>query len=283
MLKNFLSLVLFVFSFLASAQNLTEKTLLWKVSGNGLDKASYVFGTYHMMCKDDFQVKEKVTKALSETQNYVMEINFADPVQMAELQKPSTDAKKVGDVLSKEQIDIFKENLPKIGLTYEMAAGMDLLAFNSMVMIKLFPCEMTDLRMLDLDLMMKAMANKMTLNGLETAKQQKEILGSFLTPKDMVKVVADLEGNKTKSMLLTKTYLAEDLQELDKMMKDPKEITKEQERILLSDRNIDWVAKMPTIMKEKPTFFAVGAGHLSGNEGVLNLLKEKGYTVTPIF
>ena len=44
----------------------------------------------------------------------------------------------------------------------------------------------------------------------------------------------------------------------------------------------DWLTKMPGIMNEKPTLFAVGAGHLLGENGVLNLLYKAGYTVEPV-
>ena len=51
---------------------------------------------------------------------------------------------------------------------------------------------------------------------------------------------------------------------------------------LLDNRNKAWIEKMPSIMKEIPTLFVVGAGHLPGTNGVLKLLKEKGYTVEPM-
>ena len=58
--------------------------------------------------------------------------------------------------------------------------------------------------------------------------------------------------------------------------------TKEEYAIMFDNRNADWVAKMPAIMSDKPTFFAVGAGHLPGEKGVLNLLKLAGYEVEAV-
>ena len=51
---------------------------------------------------------------------------------------------------------------------------------------------------------------------------------------------------------------------------------------MLDNRNADWLTKMPGIMNEKPTLFAVGAGHLLGENGALNLLRKAGYTVEPV-
>jgi uncharacterized protein YbaP (TraB family) len=51
----------------------------------------------------------------------------------------------------------------------------------------------------------------------------------------------------------------------------------------LDKRNKNWIPVMENQMEKENTFFAVGAGHLPGEKGVLNLLKLQGYTLTPIF
>lgn len=65
-------------------------------------------------------------------------------------------------------------------------------------------------------------------------------------------------------------------------MHSEEHMSKEQQEIMLDGRNIDWLTKMPEMMKTKSTFFAVGAGHLPGDKGVIKLLRDKGYTVKPI-
>jgi hypothetical protein len=56
----------------------------------------------------------------------------------------------------------------------------------------------------------------------------------------------------------------------------------EDKKIMLDNRNMNWIPKMSAIMKKEAVFFAVGAGHLSGDYGVINLLRNAGYTVKPI-
>ena len=51
---------------------------------------------------------------------------------------------------------------------------------------------------------------------------------------------------------------------------------------MLEVRNENWAVKMPDVMKEKSTFFAVGAAHLLGKEGLINLLRKAGYSVKPL-
>ncbi len=52
--------------------------------------------------------------------------------------------------------------------------------------------------------------------------------------------------------------------------------------VLLYQRNRNWVAKLKDLMPAKSLLVAVGAGHLPGDKGVINLLRKAGYTVTPI-
>jgi len=51
---------------------------------------------------------------------------------------------------------------------------------------------------------------------------------------------------------------------------------------LLDDRNKNWLAQLPSLMKEQQTFIAVGALHLSGENGLIHLLRDAGYTLTPL-
>jgi hypothetical protein len=55
--------------------------------------------------------------------------------------------------------------------------------------------------------------------------------------------------------------------------------TPEEEDVMINNRNANWLKKMPALMMLRPTLFAVGAGHLPGEKGVLNLLRQAGYTV----
>jgi uncharacterized protein YbaP (TraB family) len=52
---------------------------------------------------------------------------------------------------------------------------------------------------------------------------------------------------------------------------------------LLTIRNQLWVDRIPEIIRQTPTFIAVGCGHLSGPTGMIDLLHKKGYTVTPVY
>ncbi|MBR5689822.1 MAG: TraB/GumN family protein, partial [Prevotella sp.] len=133
----------------------------------------------------------------------------------------------------------------------------------------------------------QAKKNGLPCGGLETLKKQIEVL---YTGKPISRQVEELmcfiDNESFNSQMmedLTSAFYAQNLETLKQVM-DRKlggkcDSTPEEEAQLIYDRNADWVSKMPTIMASKPTFFAVGAAHLPGDKGVLQLLRNAGYTV----
>jgi uncharacterized protein YbaP (TraB family) len=84
---------------------------------------------------------------------------------------------------------------------------------------------------------------------------------------------------------MTEAYFSFDMKgihELTIKSVETGEMTPEEFREMITDRNRRWVEMMPEIMAAKPTLFVVGAGHLPGEEGVLELLKAEGYKVKAV-
>ena len=85
---------------------------------------------------------------------------------------------------------------------------------------------------------------------------------------------------------ITEAFYAQNLDgmkaAMDMKLGNTCDATPEEMALLIDNRNADWAAKMPAIMAAKATFFAVGAGHLAGPKGVLQLLKDAGYTVEAV-
>ena len=133
----------------------------------------------------------------------------------------------------------------------------------------------------------QAQKNNMPCGGLETVAFQSQVLykGQPLE-RQIEQLMCLIDNEQFNSQMMedmTKAFYAEDLDALKKAM-DAKlgtscDSTPEEEAALIYNRNADWLTKMPAIMKAAPTFFAVGAGHLPGEKGVLQLLKNAGYTV----
>ena len=105
--------------------------------------------------------------------------------------------------------------------------------------------------------------------------------------KQLLLCMADnLEFTEEQTENVVKAFFAQDLDGIEKAM-DAKmnntcDGTPEEKETLIYSRNDNWMKQMPEIMKQKGTFFAVGAGHLPGERGLLAQLKKAGYTVEGI-
>lgn len=95
--------------------------------------------------------------------------------------------------------------------------------------------------------------------------------------------LADMEQQARN---MTTAYMTQDLKQLEQTMNQKfgtaVDVLPEEEDALIYHRNTKWVESMPAIMHNQPTLFAVGCGHLIGERGILNLLKQQGYTVEPV-
>jgi uncharacterized protein YbaP (TraB family) len=137
----------------------------------------------------------------------------------------------------------------------------------------------------DMELMKNAVAKQKPIGGLETVASQTQVLDSRpieKQAKDLYEMAANFQKSVNDLKKLMAAYKAgdpEQLQELSKQqMKDDKEFLVR----LLDDRNVAWIPKLEAEFKARPTFVAVGAGHLGGSKGVIKLLRSKGYEVTAV-
>ena len=77
-------------------------------------------------------------------------------------------------------------------------------------------------------------------------------------------------------------YKKQDLEALEKLMMKTDMGIGNFTEVLLYKRNRNWVTKLKDLMPQKSLLVAVGAGHLPGEKGVINLLRKAGYTITPL-
>ncbi|OCA72663.1 hypothetical protein BBH99_13150 [Chryseobacterium contaminans] len=269
----------------ATAQNKNtdnENSLLWEVSGNGLSKPSYIAGTFHILCNKDFEIKPKTWTALNQAENFVMEINYTDQNEMAAMQKMMVADKKISEQLTPEEAKELDKVLADYGTNLKNVDSHSPQALYALVATKAIPCPPNEVKMYEIELLKEALKNKKNVNGLEKVNDQINAIGQSY---DLKEVIAQLKLSKEytiASQKMTEAFKNENLKNLDQLIKDPKFMNKKQEKLMLTDRNTKWVEKMPEIMKKQSSFFAVGGGHLWGENGLINLLKAKGYTVKPI-
>ena len=83
-------------------------------------------------------------------------------------------------------------------------------------------------------------------------------------------------------MNMAQIYISEDIEALYGYMDEYMNHDVELMAKFLDERNNNWIPEIAKMSKDVSTFYGVGAGHLGGKQGVINLLKKAGYTVTPI-
>lgn len=293
-MKSFIGAVIFIcVAFSANAQ------LLWKVSGNGLNQPSFIIGTHHLA---PFSIMDSIAglqKALNETQQAYGELKMSEmqiPATMEKMQKAMMIANDttLTSLLSPEDFEIAnkfcKENLM---LDLNMAPKLKpaFLLNNVVVMAyvkhigKFNPQEQ-----LDTFFQSQATQNGKKVDGLETAEFQFDLLfnGSSLQRQAQLLMCTlnniDTEVENLKK--LTNAYMKQDLNTMLQISEERKgnqcDSSASEEDAMIYNRNQSWAQKLPAIMKAAPTFVAVGALHLPGEKGLLNLLKKQGYTLEPV-
>ncbi|MEN8886507.1 MAG: TraB/GumN family protein [Winogradskyella sp.] len=267
-----------------NAQKL-ENSTLWKIEGNGLQQASYLFGTIHITC--DATIEDDVQKALDATSQVVLEIDMDDPSMQSKMMKGMymKEGKKLKDLISAEDyIAVDSLFIKNMGMSVKMIENIKPSFLTAMLYPKLLDCTSQSF---EVELMRIAKEQGEEVNGLETIEDQLKVFDDIpykAQAKDLVRSAKDnMSYDKETFAKMLKVYKNEDITAMIEMMNDDNfSSVSEHQDELLDNRNKNWVPKIGEYAKEQPTFFGVGAGHLAGNNGVINLLREAGYTVTAV-
>ncbi|WJS95582.1 TraB/GumN family protein [Flavobacterium johnsoniae] len=282
LIKSVIAVIAIIFSSSVQAQTKSSKlenTLLWEVSGNGLTKPSYLYGTVHMICSPDYFLSEKTKKAFDASNKLVLEINFADPAEMADMQKMAMGKEPLSKLLSPEHLSKLDEILKTTtGMTVQQVDSFSLMTVMSLISMKTFGC--TDMKLYEMEFIEMAKKRNIQIGGLETVKSQLDILGNAYTNDEMIKMLS--ESNQNETSKLVTAYKSENIDDLYNNVTDKKFTSEKTKKMILDQRNLNWVKDMPQMMKTESVFFAVGAGHLGGEFGVINLLRKAGYIVKPV-
>jgi uncharacterized protein len=161
-------------------------------------------------------------------------------------------------------------------MTLNQVDNFSMVSIMSLISMKSFDC--TNLKLYEMEFIAKA-ANK-TIIGLEKVQAQIDFLNNAYNNQEMITMLK--ETNKEETKKLVQHYLKEDILGMYSNITDKKVMNAKTKSFTLDQRNNNWVKLMPELMKKESVFFAVGVAHLSGEKGMINLLRKAGYTVKPI-
>lgn len=261
-----------------------EKSLLWKVEGNGLSKPSYLYGTIHIMCPDDIKVTPALKSAFNSTGQLYLELDMDDLSTMTGmlLGMMMTDGSSLKTLLPQSDYD-------SLAVIFKKQTGMALGAMSRvkpiMLMSVLYPsmlgCQPEGWEQV---FMKMAGEKKMETLGLEKVQDQVGVLDSIpykVQAEMFMKTLYNMDSTKISFNKMLEIYKRQDLQAMQQMSTEDEDYGV-YEDIMLKNRNARWIPVIMKAMKRKPSFFAVGAAHLAGENGVISLLRRKGYKVAPV-
>jgi uncharacterized protein len=267
----------------ASSNN---NTLLWEVSGKKLAAPSYLFGTFHLICKDDIPFGVQLKTAVQSVKEIYMELDMDDPATMMGglflmNMKNDTTLKKLYSEAEYKKVDVFFKDSLRIPLA--MFQKMKPFFLMAMLYPKMLPCK--TMSGVEQELMKLAKENKKEIQGLETMAFQAAVFDSIpyqKQAKELLKAIDSLQAYKKYFDTMVQVYKKQGLKEIQNMFTQSEFGMAENQDILLDKRNKNWVEQLKEIMKKESVFVAVGAGHLVGEMGLIELLRKEGYTLRPI-
>lgn len=269
-----------------------ENSLLWEISGKGIKK-SYIFGTIHMISAHDFVLSDNVQKCLKKSKKLVFEIDMSQAmaVSMKMLaMAPMKDGKKLSDLLSEEDYNLVKTYFSEDS----ESAELKVLPFSSienwkpMLLQSFLYQDMIEgpIKAYEMELLSIGQKQKKSFGGLETIEDQIAVFEKIPYSDQaaaLVEMVKEIKsgGDKSKNQFkeLIALYKSADVDGMVEMSSEQFDDMENGQEELLNKRNNKWIPKIAEMSKQQSTFYAVGAAHLGGADGVLRLLMKEGYKV----
>jgi len=264
-----------------------QNALLWKISGNGIEKPSYLFGTIHLMPAADYYFPSYMQDVFASCQALALEVDVVNmPLseQIAMAKRAMMPAgKKLQDYMPEPDFQTYKNFIINdLGIKEKKFERMTIVQplFSSGILLNEL---IKKPKGYETELGKLAKKRKMNILGLETMDYQFSIFEG-ISIEDQVKAMnmTDVSKNPMEEYnALKQLYLDQNLSELARMSAAETSIPDFEERFL-NQRNRNWIPVIAEQIKKESTFIAVGAAHLPGEKGVLALLRAQGYTVEAV-
>ncbi len=261
--------------------------LLWKIEHPDLSAPSYLFGTMHIISEEHYFLPDSLITFLERSEVLALEINMSNPLQMLTAMTGMfmKDGITLKDLYTPEEYEEVMAVLKqKAALPAPMLIRIKPMLISGML---LDPGQggSSAMKSYEIELMSMARNHNLTMKGLETIQYQLSIFDSIpysLQAKALLYSLRDLEAEGESLEALIALYTMQDVEQLAGIMPDELGEMEAYIDLFLKDRNMNWIPAIAELISKKPAFIAVGAGHLGGDYGVIQLLRNEGYILTPV-
>lgn len=270
-----------------------QETLLWEVSGNGLRRSSYLYGTHHLVPISHFENHPLSKSSFKKSKQLVVEV-VVDSMEMMRLMPMMLAADGgawVQQLSENEKTSLDSLCKAVLGAGIEAVGSLKPAALNHTLALVMSRAALNDtLRNfsglgVDFGLVQEAQKAKKQVVPLETLEQQFGLLYNTTLDSqlnDLRKSIYQTDSAQNVAARLLRSYLHQDLSDMALLLAELQASTLDPMHALLRDRNLAWLPQLEQLFRQNRTFAAVGSLHLPGNEGLIALLRQKGYTVKPI-
>lgn len=269
----------------------TNQSLFWQVSGKGIKKPSYLFGTHHLLSSNFLSDNAVVTRKLQQAELVAGEM-IIDSAKLLETAIAGIMLDNSLDkILSKEDFDatdkVLKEqtgySLPMLNMFKPMTIYILIINARHIKSLNM-DAPHTGLSM-DEYFQKKGREMGKKVIGLETMEDQINVLYRIYSLERQVELLKEAVYDKQnivsdEILQINKLYKRQQTEKLYEVAK--RTMQSNEYQALLVNRNNEWMAQLKQEMPRQPVFVAVGAMHLAGPDGLVHQLKKQGYKLKPI-
>ena len=285
--------VLVIIAFVLMLAQSANAQLLWKISGRGIEKPSYILGTHHAVPFTYCDSIPGLMKAFEEVDFVIGEFDMVKmgemtPAQMQNMQKmmmmpADTTLLSLFSNEEKELLDAYLKET--VGAQLEMFSAMKpmtiMVTVQNKILMDIIP-DIASMTGMDKYMQTLAVSKGKSIGGLETMEYQMNLLyGCSLEEQADALMEMAQNGNSKELMTeLTVAYKTQNLDVLWSVFKD--QMTSYEYDALVSVRNWNWGKQIVELLPVQSSLFVVGSGHLPGENGMIHLLKKAGYKIKPV-
>lgn len=264
-----------------------ENALLWRIGGNGLSKTSYLFGTLHSLCRKDADLSDSVRLAIKNSEKVYVQIDMTDrSLKRIQSLIKMRDDTTLADLLNEKEYENLKREFKKHDKIIHFSIlkrYKPYLAYN-LLPVYVKHC-MTSISIEKL-ITRQAKRNNKPIASLETVEEHAAIFDEIpykTQAEELVKCI-DMIGDRDEAKVKTiwDIYENQNLEDMEQLIELIDIGLPEFLNGLIYNRNHKWTEQLQTILPKESLVIAVGVWHLPGEKGLINLLRQKGYTVEPV-
>lgn len=274
-----------LFSFLKSDNKNLNSSLLWEIQIDETHK-SYIFGTIHMIEKDKFFFPKKLKQIIGKSDKLILELDkVPGPLDVLKLLK-GKNYQTIDQFNKSQQDSIFNWFEHKMNYNEQKTRGlfykMPPVFVSQTMILKLIDSK---LKSYEKEIFKIAKKKDIQTLGLETLEFQFDLLTSIpdsISRKSILQTVKYDTVVKTDFYKLTESYLQQNIDSIHQFILKSEEYSDISTKELIDKRNNNWIPILEKEFKNSNCFVAVGSGHLGGEKGIINLLRNKGYQLSPV-